>query len=45
MSLLNDEGFTVYEARLLRPSLEDVFVRVTGIEGREMESSRGAEAQ
>ncbi len=29
-------GIPVYEARLVRPSLEDVFVRITGIEAEEM---------
>jgi ABC-2 type transport system ATP-binding protein len=29
---LEDEGVEVTEARLLRPSLEEVFVNVTGIE-------------
>ncbi len=34
--LLEDCGFTVSEARRIRPSLEDVFVSVTGIEAKAM---------
>ncbi|MFP3959011.1 MAG: ABC transporter ATP-binding protein [Spirochaetaceae bacterium] len=33
---LEDRGAEVFEARKLRPSLEDVFVRITGIEARRM---------
>ena len=32
MKFLKDRGIEVYEARELRPSLEDVFVELTGIE-------------
>jgi ABC-2 type transport system ATP-binding protein len=43
---LEDRGIEIYEARKIRPSLEDVFVRVTGIEARQMsgeqEKQRGA---
>jgi ABC-2 type transport system ATP-binding protein len=43
---LEDAGAEVLEARRLRPSLEDVFVRVTGIGAadmrREQEKSGGA---
>ncbi len=43
---LEDRGIEIYEARRIRPSLEDVFVRVTGIEARQMsgeqEKKRGA---
>ena len=42
--LLEDRGAEVFEARKMRPSLEDVFVRVTGIEAgamkQEMEKAR-----
>ncbi len=38
---LSDAGLAVQEARVLRPSLEDVFVRVTGIEAEEMVTGRG----
>ena len=34
--LLEDRGAEVFEARKIRPSLEDVFVRVTGIEAGAM---------
>jgi ABC-2 type transport system ATP-binding protein len=33
---LEDRGIEIYEARKVRPSLEEVFVRITGIEAREM---------
>lgn len=33
---LEDRGLEIYEARKIRPSLEEVFVRETGIEAREM---------
>ncbi len=39
--VLHDAGFAVREARVLRPTLEDVFVRVTGIEADEMTAQRG----
>lgn len=32
LQYLDDKGISVYEAKELRPSLEDVFVKVTGIE-------------
>jgi len=32
MEYYNDKGIAVYEARELRPTLEDVFVKLTGIE-------------
>ena len=35
-----DRGFEVFEARKLRPSLEDVFVNVTGIEATAMKQER-----
>ncbi len=38
---LHEGGVKVYEARIARPSLEDVFVRVTGIEAREMKAAEG----
>ncbi len=38
---LEDRGIGVSEARKIRPSLEDVFVRITGIEADIMENSRG----
>ncbi len=37
---LEDEGINVAEARRLRPSLEEVFVRITGIEARAMQRER-----
>ncbi|MFO7941735.1 MAG: ABC transporter ATP-binding protein, partial [Bacillota bacterium] len=36
MRVLDDAQIAVYEARIQRPSLEDVFVRITGIEAGEM---------
>lgn len=37
---LEDKGLEVGEARKVRPSLEDVFVRVTGIEAAAMRKER-----
>lgn len=42
--LLEDGGATVIEARRQRPSLEDVFVEVTGIAARDMAAANGAGA-
>lgn len=36
MDFFRKHGLPVYEAKLLRPSLEDVFVKVTGIESHKM---------
>jgi ABC-2 type transport system ATP-binding protein len=38
---LEDRGIEVAEARRIRPSLEDIFVRVTGIEADVMQRERG----
>ena len=38
--LLDDCGAQVYEARRIRPSLEDVFVRITGIEADAMQKEK-----
>jgi ABC-2 type transport system ATP-binding protein len=38
--LLEDCGAQVYEARRIRPSLEDVFVRITGIEADAMQKEK-----
>lgn len=35
---LEEQGFEVSEARKIRPSLEDVFVRITGIEANALEN-------
>jgi ABC-2 type transport system ATP-binding protein len=40
LSFLADRGVTVTEARLVRPTLEEVFVRVTGIESELMRQER-----
>ena len=40
MSFFSSREITVYEARIVRPSLEEVFVRVTGIEVNKMKSER-----
>jgi len=40
MEFLGRSGTTVFEARLVRPSLEDVFVKVTGIEPEIMRVER-----
>ena len=38
--LLEDHGAEVSEARKLQPSLEDVFVEITGIEARAMRQEK-----
>ncbi len=40
MSFFSSREITVFEARIVRPSLEEVFVRVTGIEVNKMKSER-----
>jgi ABC-2 type transport system ATP-binding protein len=37
---LEGQGIEVMEARRLRPSLEDVFVRITGIEAEAMRKEK-----
>lgn len=37
---LEERGITVTEARVIRPSLEDVFVRITGIEAHTMKADK-----
>ena len=37
---LDDRGVAVFEAKEMRPSLEDVFVKVTGIEAAEMKKEK-----
>ncbi len=43
MRFFDENGLTVYEAKMIRPSLEEVFVKVTGIEIEKMkrEKERG----
>lgn len=36
IEFFEQEGFLVYEAKMLHPSLEDVFVKVTGVEAGKM---------
>jgi len=38
--LLEDNGVEVFEARRIRPSLEDVFVRITGLEAEAMRKEK-----
>lgn len=40
LQLLDRRGIAVYEAKQIKPSLEDVFVRVTGIEASKLEKER-----
>lgn len=40
VSFFEERGFPVYEARIVRPSLEEVFVKVTGIEIKKMQSQK-----
>ena len=45
MQYFSEKGIAVYEAKELRPSLEDVFVKVTGIEALRLKKEKGSEAQ
>jgi ABC-2 type transport system ATP-binding protein len=38
--LLDDHGVEVLEARRMRPSLEDIFVKITGIEAQAMRKEK-----
>src|SRR5690554_4590853 len=40
IDIFYQQGCNIYEARLLRPSLEDVFVEITGIEAAEMKKDK-----
>lgn len=40
LQYLNDKGITVFEAKEVRPSLEDVFVKITGIEAEKLRKER-----
>jgi len=40
LRLIEDKGAEVFEARRVRPSLEEVFVQVTGIEARAMKQEK-----
>lgn len=40
MEFFNDNGIAVYEARELRPTLEDVFVKLTGIEASKLKKEK-----
>lgn len=41
MGFFEEKGLSVYEAKVLRPSLEDVFVKVTGIKIMENNEKKG----
>ena len=43
MQFFNERGITVYEAKEQRPSLEDVFVKVTGIEADKLQKEKEGE--
>lgn len=43
MHFLEESGITVHEARLRHPSLEDVFVKITGIEPKKLTSEKEGE--
>lgn len=45
MEYFNEKGIAVYEAKELRPSLEDVFVKVTGIEAAKLKKEKGGGAE
>ncbi len=40
LQYLDQQGVSVFEARQIRPSLEDVFVKVTGIEARKLRNDK-----
>jgi len=40
LRFMEERGAEVFEARKIRPSLEDIFVRITGIEATEMKKER-----
>jgi len=40
MLYFHDKGIEVYEAKELKPTLEDVFVRVTGIESEHLKKEK-----
>jgi len=41
MHFFEEKGLPVYEAKIIRPSLEEVFVKVTGIELQKMQNQKG----
>lgn len=40
MQFFDESGLTVYEAKMIKPSLEEVFVKVTGIETEKMKKEK-----
>lgn len=40
LKLLDSKGISVYEAKEMRPSLEDVFVKITGIEASKLKKEK-----
>jgi ABC-2 type transport system ATP-binding protein len=40
IDLFHDLNCNVYEARFLRPSLEDIFVKITGLDIEEMKNNK-----
>jgi len=40
LQLLDSKGISVYEAKEIKPSLEDVFVKVTGIEASKLKKEK-----
>lgn len=41
LQYLDGRGISVFEAKEIRPTLEDVFVKITGIEARELQKEKG----
>ena len=41
LQLLDSRGISVYEAKEVKPSLEDVFVKITGIEASKLKNEKG----
>ncbi|MEG3072012.1 MAG: hypothetical protein RQM92_15230 [Candidatus Syntrophopropionicum ammoniitolerans] len=40
IKLFEENNLTLYEAKIIRPSLEEVFVKITGIEAEHMKKDR-----
>jgi len=40
LQLLDSKGISVYEAKEIKPSLEDVFVKITGIEASKLKNEK-----
>lgn len=41
IEVFKDNSLTLYEAKVIKPSLEEVFVKITGIEAKKMKNEGG----